>query len=224
MKSIILNLKEKRYRKKGQFLLSKGKTKKAFLYFQNALILNDSTENIFNFALSLMSLFKYKEAEVYLRKVYEKFPENEINSLALAECLLMQKKWKETEKIYQTLLEKNPDSTTYKKYQLLIQDVTLREKHVLAKESFNRAFNEINNKNLDQALVSLKKAEQFIPDDVNILNNIGSILLKTKKYLEAYKYFEKAITLAPKNKKIQKNFYLVKRKISQKHLNKLIKK
>ena len=50
------DLKEKRLTKKGQKLLTKNDFGKANLFFQKAILLNNSVENKFNFAISLLSL------------------------------------------------------------------------------------------------------------------------------------------------------------------------
>ena len=213
MKILSNNYKEKKYRKKGIRYLNKRKLENAYECFQKAVFINDSTENSFNLALSLMSLNRYLEAEKYFRKVYDQFPENEINSLALAECLLMQKMWKNSAKIYAELVKRNPDSKVYKKYLKRAKDVIAREKYVKSKELFETAQNELHKKNNEQALKMLKEAAEFDAENPNIMNNIGSILMAQKIFSEAYKYFEKAVILAPNNKKFQKNVLLAKMKL-----------
>ena len=213
MKILSDNYKEKKNRKKGIQFLNKRKLEKAYKCFQKAVSISDSIENNFNLALSLMSLNKYLEAEKYFQKVHEKFPENEINSLAFAECLLMQKKWKISEKIFAELMKRNPDSKVYKKYLKRAKDVIAREKYVKSKELFESAQNELQKKNNDKALKMLKEAAEFDSENPNILNNIGSIMMSQKMFSEAYGYFEKAVILAPNNKKFQKNVFLAKMKL-----------
>ncbi|NQV18770.1 MAG: tetratricopeptide repeat protein [Armatimonadetes bacterium] len=213
MKILSDNYKEKKYRKKGIRFLNKRKLENAYECFLKSISINDSTENNFNLALSLMSLNRYLEAEKYFRKVHEQFPENEINSLALAECLLMQKKWKNSEKIYAELVKRNLGSKVYTKYLKRAKDVVAREKYVKSKELFESAQNELQKKNNDKALKKLKEAAEFDPENPNIMNNIGSILISRKMFSEAYGYFEKAVILAPNNKKFQKNVLLAKMKL-----------
>ncbi len=213
MKILSNHYKEKKYRKKGIQFLNKRKLEIALDCFQKANSINNSSENKFNLALSLMSLNQYSEAEKYFRIVYEKFPDNEINSLAFAECLLMQKKWKDSVKIYTELVKKNPDSKVYKKYLKRAKDVIVREKYVKSKELFESAQNELQKKNNEQALKMLKEAVEFDSENPNIMNNIGSILMSRKMFSEAYGYFEKAVILAPNNKKFQKNVLLAKMKL-----------
>ncbi len=215
MKILSNNYKEKKYRKKGIRFLSKMKLENALDCFQKANSINNSSENSFNLALSLMSLNQYSEAEKYFQKVYEDFPENEINSLALAESLLMQKKWKNSEKIYAELVKRNPDSKTYKKYLKRAKDVVAREKYVKSKELFESAQNELQKNNNEQAMKILKEAAEFDSENPNIMNNIGSILMSRKMFSEAYGYFEKAVILAPNNKKFQKNVFFAKMKLKK---------
>jgi len=213
MNYFIISLKEKYFQKKGRELLISGKLEKAFSYFQKAVLLNDSTDNIFNLALSLLSLSKYSEAEKYFKKIYQDFPDNEINILSLAECLIMQRKWDEAIDHYRILVEKKPQSEPLKAYLAQAEDVVAREKYVKSKELFYKAQIEIRKKNDTKALEYLLEAEEYDPKNPNTLNNIGSVLLLKKEFKKAYGYFEKAVVLAPQNKKFQKNLLHVKRKL-----------
>ncbi len=213
MSNFITSLKEKHFQKKGQNLLISGKLEKAFSCFKKAVLLNDSTDNIFNLALSLLSLSKYSEAEKYFKKIFQNFPDNEINILSLAECLIMQRKWDEAIDHYRILVEKKPHSDPLKIYLTQAEDVVAREKYVKSKELFSQAQIELRKKNDAKALAYLLEAEEFDPKNPNTLNNIGSVLLLKKEFETAYKYFEKAVVLAPQNKKFQKNLLLTKRKL-----------
>ena len=110
------SLKAKRLRKKGQQLLTSGKIEKAHRIFQKVVLIDNSTENLFNLALSLMAMAHYSEAENYLRKIETNFPDHELNTLTLAESLIMQKKWDEAIKFYKKANQINPRSEAYKKY------------------------------------------------------------------------------------------------------------
>ena len=213
--NFLLLSKAKRLQKKGQKFLTSGKIEKAHGIFQKVVFIDNSTENLFNLALSLMSLARYSEAEGYLRKIEENFPDHEMNTLSLAESLIMQKKWDEAIKFYKKASQINPRSKAYKKYVEISKDVIAREKYVKSKEFFQEAIEELRHKNDEKALKILQKANEYFPGNPNILNNIGTLYLNLKNYKKAYSHFVKAISYDPKNEKFQKNLLTAKRKIKK---------
>ena len=164
-------------------------------------------------AVTLMGLYRYREAENYLRKVHSKYPEHDINSLSLAECLLMQRKWDEATNLFQEISSRNPENM--KEYLNIVKDVVLREKFVKSREYFAEATIELKNKNDLKALELLLIAEEYNPDNANILNNIGSVYMLLKDYEKAYIYFEKAVLLDSDKEKFIKNLNLAKRKLKK---------
>ena len=115
-------------------------------------------ENKFNLAISLLSLSEYSKAEKYLENIYEQFPDNKLNILALAECNIMQRKWNKAIKLYKTIIKLFPDSESYIHYLERAEDVVAREKYVRAKELFNTATIELKQKNDKKALNILLEA------------------------------------------------------------------
>ncbi len=214
MKNFLDLQKKKQLRQKGQKLLSKGKIEKAYSIFQKVVLLDDSQENLFNLALVLMALNKYPEAEEYLQKVYEKLPSNEMNLLTLAECSMMQQKWEQADKLYQELIAANPRNESYQNYLIISKDIVAREKYVKSKELFNAAALELKMKNDEKALKILLEAEEYFPENPNILNNIGSIYLLLKKYKQAYDYFIRAMQFDSNNLKIKKNVLIARKRIN----------
>ena len=212
-------LKEKRLQIKGQKLLTQGKIEKAFDAFQKAILINSSTENIYNLALSLMAQTKYLQAEKYLRKIFENYPENEMNLLTLAECVIMQKKWNEAIELYRSLADFDPENKTYQKYKTIAEDVVIREKYVKSKYLLNFSILELKRKNDKKAMELLLEAEEYFPGNPNILNNIGSIYMLFKNYEKAYSYFSKAIENDPSNKRFQKNLFTARKKLKNKLKN-----
>ena len=139
MMSFFEDLKEKRLTKKGQKLLTKNDFEKAYLLFQKAILINNSVENKFNLTLSLLSLSEYSKAEIYLKNIYDEFPENELNLLALAECHIMQRKWEEAIKFYKIIVKLFPGRKNYEHYLKIAEDVVAREKYIKAKELFKKS-------------------------------------------------------------------------------------
>ena len=139
MMSFFYDLKEKRLIKKGQKLLTKNDFEKANLLFQKAILINNSVENKFNLALSLLSLSEYSKAEKYLINIYNEFPENELNLLAMAECNIMQKKWDDAIKFYKLIVKLFPGKKNYEHYLDIAEDAVAREKYIKAKKLFKEA-------------------------------------------------------------------------------------
>ena len=128
MNILLENLKLNSFKKRGLNFLKKGRADKAYQCFEKVVLMEDSSENLFNLGLSLMGMFNYSDAEKYLQKVYDKFPENDINSLSLSECLLMQRRWDEAIVILNEIQKRNPKFTGV--YSQIARDVVLREKFI----------------------------------------------------------------------------------------------
>ena len=215
MMNFFEDLKEKHFRKKGQRLLSNNNFEKAYLLFQKAILLNNSVENKFNLAISLLSLSEYSKAEKYLENIYEQFPDNKLNILALAECNIMQRKWNKAIKLYKTIIKLFPDSESYIHYLERAEDVVAREKYVRAKELFNTATIELKQKNDEKALNILLEANEYFPEDATIINNIATLYIMLKDFPKAYKYSLKALSIKPDDPRFQNNLKIAKRKLKK---------
>ena len=213
--SFFEDLREKRLRKKGQKLLSKNDFEKAYLLFQKAILLNSSVENKFNLALSLLSLSEHSKAEKYLKNIYDEYPENELNLLALAECNIMQRKWNEAIKIYLITVELFPSKKNYKHYLEIAKDAVAREKYVKAKELFNKATIELRQKNNEKALNILLEANEYFPEDATIINNIATLYIMLRDFRKAYSYSMKAVSIRPDDPRFQNNLKIAKRKLKK---------
>lgn len=213
MNEFIKNLKEKKMRNTGQKLLTSGKLEEAEQKFRKALLLNASSENQFNLGLALMSLYKYTEAEQMFRKVIAEHPGNPLNLISLSEALLMQKKWADARSVLQDLLKIEPEKTVYLKQLQLCSDVIEREKYVTKKELMNKAEQEQNKKNYNEALKLLQEVLQFDKKSALVLNNIGSIYAKLNNFQEAYRYVEQAQSLDTKNQHYRRNLVEIKNKL-----------
>jgi len=209
------DIKEKNLRKKGQKLLSNNDFEKAYLLFQKAILLNNSVENKFNLALSLLSLSEYSKAEKYLKNIYDEYPENELNLLALAECNIMQRKWDEAIKFYKLTVKLFPSNRSFKHYLEIAEDVIAREKYVKAKELFKAATIELKQKNDENALNILIQANEYFPEDATIINNIATLYIMLKDFPKAYSYAMKAVSLKPDDPRFQNNLKIAKRKLKK---------
>jgi len=216
MISFFEDLKEKRLKIKGQRLLVKYEFEKAYHIFQKAIIINNSVENQFNIAVSLLSLSEYSKAEIYLKLIFDNYPENELNLLSLAECYIMQKKWGDAIEFYQKAVHLSPDKKSYQVYLEIAQDVVAREKYVKAKELFSEASLELKLKNDQKALDILLHANEYLPNDATILNNIATLYIMLKDFPKAYSYSMKAVKLRPDDQRFQKNLSIAKKRIKKK--------
>ena len=215
MMSFFYDLKEKRLIKKGQKLLTKNDFEKANLLFQKAILINNSVENKFNLALSLLSLSEYFKAEKYLKNIYNEFPENELNLLALAECYIMQRKWDEAIKFYKLIVNSFPSKKNYEQYLNIAEDVVAREKYIKAKELFKEATKQLKQKNDEKALNILLQANEYFPEDATIINNIATLYIILKDFSKAYKYSLKAVSIRPDDPRFQNNLKIAKRKLKK---------
>ncbi len=215
MMSFFEDLTEKRLRKKGQKLLTKNDFKKANLLFQKAILINNSVENKFNLAISFLSLSEYSKAEKYLIDIYNEFPENELNLLALAECNIMQKKWDDAIEFYKLIVKLFPGKKNYEHYLNIAEDAVAREKYIKAKELFKKATKELKQKNDEKALNILLQANEYFPEDATIINNIATLYIILKDFQKAYKYSLKAVSIKPDDPRFQNNLKIAKRKLKK---------
>ncbi|MDP8268972.1 MAG: tetratricopeptide repeat protein [Candidatus Tenebribacter davisii] len=202
-------------RKKGQKLLAKNDFEKAYLLFQKAILINNSVENRFNLAVSQLSIAKYTEAETYLESIYNEYPENELNLLALAECSIMQRNWEKAIKFYQLTTNLFPNKKSYQNYLNIANDVVAREKYVKAKELFREATYELKLKHDEKALNILLQATEYFPEDATILNNIATLYIMLKDYKKAYSYSVKAISIKPDDLRFQNNLTVAKKRLKK---------
>lgn len=215
MKHFIHIWHQKQLNRKGQKLLVKGKPETALRIFQKAFLLYDSAEIEFNLALSLMALSRFTEAEKHLFRLQKEHPKNELNTLTLAECVMMQQKWQDACLLFENLKKINPNAVKYGEYLKIAADPVEREKYVTAKKLLREATLQLQKKNDDQALKLLLEAEHYFPENSNILNNIGSIYMLTKNYEKAYRYFTKALPYDKQNERLKKNILLARNKLKK---------
>ncbi len=193
-------------RNRGQKLLKKGKTEKAERIFAKILQFSKTPEDFFNYGLSLMDLFDYEGAIEYFKKVNEKNPNFPMNNIALGEAYLLVRDWDNAKEIFTHLLEKYPDSGTFKNYISIMDDVLKREKYVIVKESMAKAVSALRKRNNIKAIEHLKFAEDVAPEIPMIKNSLGEIYFLIKDYDNAFEYFKKAIEIEPENPKFQNNW------------------
>ncbi|MBN1327542.1 MAG: tetratricopeptide repeat protein [Candidatus Cloacimonetes bacterium] len=210
---MISYLKEKRLQRKAQRLLTSGKYERAWKFFQEIILLNDSPENQFNLALALIALKRFQDASFYLEKVNQNYPENELAALTLAECYLRLKLWDKASEVYRVQLKFKPNNQSLLRYLQKSEDVVAREKYVRARDLADAAERSASQKQYQEAREKLEEALSYMPDDPNILNNLAACHWRQKDYEKAFFYLEKAFKLAPGDKKIQKNLVSVKRRL-----------
>ncbi len=201
------------YRKRGQMLLVKGINDQAVKCFRKALSLSDNPENVFNLGLGLLSAMELEEAEKYLSVIVEEFPEHGISGLAYFEVLILQEKWQAAIDQISNLGKQEPENGRYAELSLMACDIVEREKYRNEKFLSHEAYSFMRQRKYSEALVKYLGALMYLPEDVELLNNIGYIYLRLSEYTQAYSYFEKALQLDSGNRKIQQNMAVVKNKL-----------
>jgi tetratricopeptide (TPR) repeat protein len=210
------NFKKAYYRNKGQKLLVKGMPEKAYYYLEKALMLDNSPSNMYNLALTLLTLGKHEEAKDYLVKICAEFPGNELAVLTLAELYMQKREWEKAENLLSQLVKEHPSNLNYKKYYERIADPDSRESYIKAKELLNQAQNLLQQKQFKKAEKTLLEAEILDPGNPYIKNNLGSYYLMLendpKKALDC---FQKAFEIDPSNMKFRKNLSAARKKMTQ---------
>lgn len=200
-------------RKRGLRNLVKGSYKQAGKDLKRALSLSDNTENRFNMGLFYLNRQEYSQAKEIFYAISEEYPDNEMNSMLLFECNMLQENWQEAISIIRKLSEQKPEIRKYQILRTVAEDVIAREKYRRVKILKSEAQEFISEGKSQEALKKYEEAEKFSPADSEILNNIGSIHLKHKDFIRAYTYFENAHKLDPENAKIKRNLVQAKSKL-----------
>ncbi|MCF7912941.1 MAG: tetratricopeptide repeat protein [Candidatus Cloacimonetes bacterium] len=201
------------YRKRGQRLLVKGINDQAVKCFRKALSLSENPENVFNLGLGLLSAMELEEAEGYLSQVVEEFPEHEISVLTYFEVLILQEKWQAAIEQIEKLCQQYPENIRYKEFCAMASDVVGREKYRHEKILSHEAYQFMRQRKYGEALEKYIAALEYLPEDLELINNIGYIHLILNEYTQAYSYFEKALQLDPGNRKVRQNMAVVKNKL-----------
>jgi|SRR5690554_4586459 len=215
MLSLFENIRMNYYRKKGQNLLVRGRINKAYPYLEKALMLEDSPSNIYTFALCLLTMKRYDEAEGYLEKILSAHPGNELASLTLTELYMQKREWEKARELMASLVRLYPANQNYKKYLKRLENPEKRENYIRAKELLNEAQVLLEKKERDRALNLLLKAEKLDPENPYIQNNIGTFYLMLKNEpKKALTYFQRAYQLEPENKKFKENLFRVRKRLA----------
>lgn len=211
LKEYINNFREKYYQNRGQRHLSRGNKDKAYQCFQKALLIDSNYINLYNMGLVLITMNQHKHALEYLEKVRKQFPENEVVLTTLAETYTLLRNWDEVISIYQGLKNEHPDFELYKKNLVRSKDPVAREKYARSRELFFKGMTEQENKQLNQAIDSLKEAIELDPENAMLYNTIGiTMMMAGKSKAEITPYFEKAVQLSPKNEGYKHNLAKIK--------------
>ncbi|PID28775.1 MAG: hypothetical protein CSB55_03230 [Candidatus Cloacimonadota bacterium] len=212
--NIFTGFREKYLQRRGQRMLMRGDHEKAYKIFEKNLFLNNSPQNQYNLSVALIGLGRYREADNFLSKLSEQYPDNEMILTCLGETSLMLGKWQNAIDIFEKLKSLNKFRKLYEKYSEISKDPILRDKFTTARKKINLAQKEIGAGNYKKALELLKFAAELQPDDAWLMNNIGSLMLTLKENpRDAYPYFEKAVILNPDNEKFKNNLSAVKKRI-----------
>lgn len=202
-------------RRRGQRLLVKGRFEQAEQVLRKTLSLSENAENRFNLALVLLSRLKLKEAEEYLQHTARDYPENELNRLALFEALILQEKWQSAIKEIELLCTAHPENQQFRVLSETAHDEVKREKYRQVKLLSHQAAELAASKQHKEALSKLLEALEYMPENLELLNNTGSVYWELKDYRKACSYYARALEKSPGNSMIQKNLSRAKVKLQR---------
>jgi len=184
-----------------------GKRKRALALFEMLCRWSDTPENRFNLALAKMNLRAYKEAIELLEPIHTQLPDQLFAGITFAQCLMLAKRFSEAEKVYEHLLDVNPQNSLLQTLHALSQDTAGRDKFASSLDLQFQASILEEQKEHQKALQLLLTAAGLTPDDAALHNNIGALKLKLKYPLnEVMADFAKAMQLSPDNDRYKRNY------------------
>lgn len=184
-----------------------GKRKRALFWFEMLCRWSDTPENRFNLALAKMNLRAYKEAIELLEPIHTQLPDQLFAGITFAQCLMLAKRFSEAEKVYEHLLDVNPQNSLLQTLHALSQDTAGRDKFASSLDLQFQASILEEQKEHQKALQLLLTAAGLTPDDAALHNNIGALKLKLKYPLnEVMADFAKAMQLSPDNDRYKRNY------------------
>ncbi len=221
---MLKDFRKKRLRIKGQNLMTRGRIEKASKTFEKLLLIDNSPENQYNYALTLLSCAKYGEAESYLTKVLEVYPNNEIAKVSMAECKLHTEDWQEAVSIMKTLVKEHPTNINYKKYLATMMDSEKRNLHIRVQKLLKHALLKYDNKEFGDAITSLEEAVGLDRENATINYLMGtSIIMDSHDYEKALPYLEIALKASPDNVAYQRIYRMAAQRVARKKKKRLSK-
>ena len=199
------------HKKRGLRFIHHSKFKEAIHHFEKAFLFCEDLDNLFFFAVCLISLNRHEKAISYLERIFEESSENILISATLTECYLTTREWDKAEKMINKLLISHQENQLFQKYHTIVEDPILREKYALGKEHFYHATDELEKKQFDNAIDNIKKAIEYDSNNASYYFTASLILEKGKKQKQDIaEYLEKAILFAPQNETYKKKLHYIK--------------
>jgi len=218
---ILQDYRVKQLRLHGQNLMARGRIEAAYKCFQKVILMDSSPENQYNIALTLLSLGKYEEAESYLVKVIEAYPDNEIAMISLAECKLHNEDWKDALSILESLIKDHPSNINNKQYYATMKNPETRNTHIRVQKLLKHALSEYDHKAFKSAIEILLEAVDLDPDNPTINYLLGtSMIMDAHDYQSALPYLEKAAKISPKMDTYQKVYRMALQRVQKKNKKK----
>ncbi len=206
--------KKKRLRIKGQSLMARGRIDKASKAFEKLLLIENSPENQYNYALTLLSRAKYGKAESYLLKVLAVYPDNEIAMVSMAECKLHTGDWQEAIRLLKVLVKDHPTNINYKKYLATVSDADKRNQYIRVQKLIKHALQKYDNKKFSDAIISLEEAFSLDNDNTTVNYLLGtSIIMQSHDYEKALPFLETALKSSPDNVAYQRIFRMAAQRV-----------
>lgn len=181
--------------------LTTGDYSNAEKYFKKILSGRNSREGInYNYAVALMGMKKYNEAEAHLQKEMEITGEKYNTLRTLSELYYNSGEREKANEYLKKVLEKCLDENESAVIKIKIKnssDEKTYNKCIEAQNHFESGVTHLNNGDWGKAQREFIKALSLDKTNPFIYNNLGYIcMMKEKKYFEARDLFKKAIKLS----------------------------
>ncbi|MBN2829494.1 MAG: tetratricopeptide repeat protein [Candidatus Cloacimonetes bacterium] len=213
---ILKDYRIKQLRVHGQSLMARGRIEKAYQCFQKIILMDNGPENQYNLALTLLSLGKFREAESYLERVLETYPDNEIAIISLVECKLQLDNWQDALTMLESLINEHPSNINYKRYYATLKNPETRNKHIRTQKLLKQALTNYDRKKFAEAITFLLDAIELDPDNATVCYLLGTCyVMDSHDYVKALPYLEKAVKLSPQTETYQRIYRMAAQRVNK---------
>lgn len=192
-------------RKKGYKMLKYGRLEDALKYFEKNMLISNEPNCLYDCAVAMVGIGRDLDAKMYLEKILEEYPENEMALSLMLSANIHLKEWSEALDDCEKMRLKFPTNMKFVQLYDLLQDEDKREKFVDSQKQvlLGNAF--LREKKYNQALECFKQSIKFDPESSVAYNNLATTYFKLKQKDKAFEAIRKAAEIAPHSEQINKN-------------------
>jgi len=198
---------------RGQRALHQRDYKRALRWYEKAFLRSADEHNRFYMALCHMSLTNYETAHALLEEVLKVHSDQEMVVLTMAECCFQLQNWEQATELFQQLVNRFPNHTSYRTYLQRVTDPVLREQYLLSQQHYKAGLDAWDAKQYTKAEEELRQAIYYDENLALAHHALGMLHFTKKKSLaQILPHIEKAITLEPENEQFKKSLLYVRNK------------